>query len=381
MSRRLRIAILTRSFSYSGGAEKYVAEVTRRLVEKGHEIDVYAIEADSELLNGLTLHLVPERFRFSRVHKVVSFARNTSQMLSGRHYDVVHSHVRAYSQDVMTLHCFSYKGGVSSKHSAIRNIDKVYLSPRSWLYLWLERRQMQSPWLVSVSDAVRRETETLYERAKNIEVIPPGVDTFHFSPEWVDRERNDARKKLGLQEGEMAVLFVGTEFRRKGLDRLIRAIRPGMRLLVVGRGERLRYFRRLARQGGSSGRVQFEGWQEDVRSYYAAADVVALPSRSEAFGMSILEGMACGLPVVTSSNAGVSDLIEDGVNGFTTSEAPELIEVLSRLIDPTIRHRIGVRARKTAEEYTWDAAAHRHEELYYRVAADKGFRREPHERT
>ncbi len=213
---------------------------------------------------------------------------------------------------------------------------------------------------------------TLYDRKDNIELIPPGVDTLYFNPDWVASKRNDARKELEIQEGELAILFVGSEFRRKGLDRLIQAIRPGMRLFVVGRGERLKYFRRLARQGGSSGRVQFEGWQEDVRPYYAAADVVALPSRSEAFGMGILEGMACGLPVVTSSNAGVSDLIEDGVNGFTASEAAEIREVLSRLTDQAIRLNIGGRARKTAEEHTWDAVAQRHEDMYYRVASDKG---------
>ncbi len=169
----------------------------------------------------------------------------------------------------------------------------------------------------------------------------------------------------------MAVIFVGTEFRRKGLDRLIRAIRPGMRLFVVGRGERHRYFSRLARQSGPSGRVHFEGWQEDVRPYYAAADVVALPSRSEAFGLCILEGMACGLPVVASPNSGVSELITDGVNGYRAAETHDLSEVLGRLKDSETRISIGARARQTAEEYAWDKVADRHEALFHKITALK----------
>jgi UDP-glucose:(heptosyl)LPS alpha-1,3-glucosyltransferase len=369
-NRKLKIAVLVRKLTFAGGSYRYAAEVTRRLVERGHQVDVYAREADAELLEGLTFNRVPTRMTFSSVLSTVAFARDTAGMLRGRKYDVVQSHERAMSQDVMTLHCFSYKGGVG-KYSAIRKIDMVYLSPRSWLYLWLERRQMRSPWLVSVSDIVRRETRELYKHAENIEVIPPGVDAAQFDPEWVARERDGARKKLGVQEGEMVILFVGTEFRRKGLDRLIPAIGPGMRLFVVGLGERLRYFRRLARQGGPSGRVHFEGWQEDVRSYYAAADVVALPSRSEAFGLSILEGMACGLPVLASPNSGVAELITDGVNGYKAAETREISEVLSRLKDSGARSSIGARARQTAEEHTWDEVADRHEELFLRIAAQK----------
>ncbi|RPJ19693.1 MAG: glycosyltransferase [Desulfobacteraceae bacterium] len=79
---------------------------------------------------------------------------------------------------------------------------------------------------------------------------------------------------------------------------------------MVGKGERLGYYESLARRSGTLERVHFKGHSDDIRHYYAASDVVVLPSRSEAFGMSVLEGMACGLPTVTSANTGVASLIQ-----------------------------------------------------------------------
>ena len=110
------------------------------------------------------------------------------------------------------------------------------------------------------------------------------------------------------------------------------------------------------------------GHTDNVRSYFALADVVALPSLSEAFGMSILEGMACGLPVVTSSNAGISSLITDGVNGFAFDDKARLREILPGLSDPVKRERIGAQARMTAEEHTWQATADEYEKLFFQIA-------------
>jgi glycosyltransferase involved in cell wall biosynthesis len=161
------------------------------------------------------------------------------------------------------------------------------------------------------------------------------------------------------------VLFVGGEFRRKGLDRLIPAIGPNMKLIVVGRGEHLDHYRRLAAACGLEGRIEFAGHcADDVRRYYAQADVVVLPSVSEAFGMSILEGMACGLPVVASPAAGVASLIAEGRNGFLAGEVDALRAALASLQDPAVRNRMGEKARRTAESYSWDRIASDYEEVY-----------------
>jgi UDP-glucose:(heptosyl)LPS alpha-1,3-glucosyltransferase len=305
-----------KSFILSGGAERYAVEVTRRLKARGHEIHLYSRYVDESVLDGVQHIRVPDRHTYSSVANSLSFAREAARLLEGKRYDIVHSHERGYRQDVLTVHTFSYRSGLDC-YSFLRRLDQTCLSPRSWIYLWLEKRQMASPGLVAVSGPIREDIRRYYGRTKGVRVITPGVDLDWFHPDAMARYRNPPAGRAAAASGELTVLFVGGEFRRKGLDRLIPAIGERMRLIVVGRGELLEHYRKLAADCGIGDRIRFVGHVDgDVRSYYALADVVALPSVSEAFGMSILEAMACGLPVVASPSAGVADLIEDGGNGF-----------------------------------------------------------------
>lgn len=369
---RLRVAVLVKRFTTSGGSERYAVEIARQLAEKGHRIDLYAREFDAAFAPGMKACPVSDRFRFSSVLNLASFAFDTARMLKGKTYDVIHSHERGYRQDISTVHTFSYKGS-ARRYSVLRRIDQIHLSPRSRLHLWLERKQMDTPWLVAVSNAVREDTRKYYHREKGVSVISPGVDTAWFHHARTAENRKNVRREENIPEDEMVVLFVGSEFQRKGLDYLIPAIMPGMRLVVVGKGEREGHYRRLVRKCGAAGRVEFKGFSNDIRRHLAAADVVALPSISEAFGMSILEGMACGHPVVTSANAGVSALINKGDNGFVFSDPSDLHGILKRLLDPAERRRVGIQARKTAERHTWRIAADKYETLYYDIAEKKRF--------
>jgi UDP-glucose:(heptosyl)LPS alpha-1,3-glucosyltransferase len=370
----MKIAVLVKSFILAGGAERHTVEITRRLLNRGHEIHLYARYTDERLMEGIQHVRVPNRCTFSSVGNSLSFAREAARLLEGREYDVIHSHERGYRQDVLTLHTFSYRSGLR-KYSFLRRLDMTFLSHRSWLYLWLEKRQMTTPRLVAVSDLIRKDVRKNYNRSEGVHVISPGVDPDLFHPAWIAEHREPLRKEMGIGHDDVVVLFVGSEFRRKGLDLLIPAIGPGMRLVVVGQGERLEHYRKLAAACGIGDRIHFTGLvKSDVRRFYAIADVVALPSLSEAFGMSILEGMACGIPVVTTPNAGVSSLISPGENGFVVSGSVELASALTRLLDPSLRRTLGAAARKTAENHSWEKVADAYESLFYGVMERKMIR-------
>jgi len=354
----------------SGGKERYVVELARSLIGLGHSVDVFACKADDHLLEGMGFYCVPNRLRFSSVLNTISFIRETARMLRGRNYDIVHSHERNYTQEVLTLHSFSYRDGLE-KYSLLRKIDQKYLSLRSWLYLWLENRQMKSPWLVAVSTAISRDVNTNYHRSVNVVEIPPGVDLTLFHEKGVASLRNKARKEKNLMPHELAVLFVGSAFQRKGLDIIISAISGDMRLFVVGKGDRIPKFRQMVRKKGLEKNVSFEGITDNVIKYYALADVVVLPSRSEAFGMSVLEGMACGLPVIVSHNCGIADLIQHNENGFLMHEDSELPRLLDLMRSPEERQRIGLGARKTAEQYSWIRVGEFHAALYGNILSKR----------
>ena len=366
----MKIALLVKRFTLSGGKERYVVELARSLRDLGHSVDVFACKADHHLLEGMGFYQVPIHLKFSSVLNTFSFVRETEKMLQKYSYDIVHSHERNYTQKILTLHSFSYLDGME-KYSFLSRIDQKYLSLRSGLYLWLERRQMNTPWLVSVSEEVSKDVKKHYNRSGNIVTIPPGVDLTLFNPEIIGRLRDQVRSEKKLAEDELVVLFVGSAFQRKGLDRLIPAIDKGMSLFVVGKGDRLAKYKRLIKRYGLERKVSFEGIINDVRKYYALADVVVLPSRSEAFGMSILEGMACGLPVIVSSNSGIADLINHNENGFVMYEDSDISVLLNLLRSQKERLRIGKCARKSAEAYSWTRVGIAHEKFYRQVLSQE----------
>jgi len=367
---KLKIALVIKNFVLTGGAERYAVEVARRLADRGHDIDIYARHADPDLLRGMTLFQVPDRLRFSSVLALHSFARQSAAMIKAQAYDIVHTHDKGCPGHVSTIHTFSFKRGMD-RMSFLKKINEFVISPRAWLYMHLEKIQARCHGLVAVSDIIKQDIETCHHRRTGIFVIPPGVDVTRFCPETVRRLRKEARREKGLAPDDLAVVFVGSEFRRKGLDALIPAMGKGMTLFVAGRGERMSHYTDLVTRLGLGNAVRFEGLVDDVMPYYALADVVVLPSVAEAFGMTVLEGMACGLPVITSRQAGCASLINSGENGLVFEDSADLKGMLKGLGDAEQRRVMGKKARETALGCTWDHAADQYESLYYFLAGRK----------
>lgn len=378
LKRKLEIAVLIRRFVTCGGKERYAVEVTRRLRDRGHEIHLFCREFDRELSDGMVIHRVPVRWRFSSALSCLAFARDCAKQLpAAGAFDIIHSHERAYCQDVLTIHSFSYKGGLRS-YPFFRRLDQTWLSYRSLVYLLLEKKQMHTPHLVAVSEAIRQDAIHCYGRHAGVTVIEPGVDPDQFNPRRISAERAVIRQRFGVGDDELLVLFVGSDFRRKGLDRLIPAIAPGMKLLVLGKGDNLSFFHDLAGRYGLQEQVHFVGLVEgDVGGYYAAADVLVLPSRSEAFGMTVLEGMAAGLPVLVSRECGVSPLINTGEDGFVFDDSEQLARFLVELFDGGSRQRVGAAARRKAEAYSWDRQTDKYEQLFMEIRSPSSLGRIP----
>ncbi len=371
--KKLSIALVIKNFVTTGGAEKYAVETARRILEMGHSIDLYARDIDPSLTQGMTVFKVPDKLNFSSVLSLYSFARESAMLLAGKSYDVIHSHDKGCQAHVSTIHTFSFKKGMD-KMSLLKKINEFGISPRVWLHLYMEAMQVRSSRLVGVSDIIKADITKSHKRTHDISVIPPGVDIEKFSPGAIQTKRSQAREEAGLKPDDIAVLFVGSEFKRKGLDLLIPALaktQSKMKLFVVGRQERMGHYQGLVEDHDLSDRVTFTGLTDQVLTYYALADLLVLPSISEAFGMTVLEGMVCGLPVITSHSAGCSSLIESGKNGFVFKDPEELTEFLNILEDQQVRETLGGRARETAENHTWDDTARSYEKLYYGIASGK----------
>jgi len=243
--------------------------------------------------------------------------------------------------------------------------------------LAIERRQFQPGQyqkIIAVSEEVKRDLMRHYSvPEERTLVLYNGVDEQRFHPARRETCRKTIRARWKIPLEAPLVLFVGSGFRRKGLDRLLSVWNePRLEnayLLIVGDDARLNSYKSRA-QALAGARIIFAGRQEDVENYYAAADMVALPSLQEAFGNVVLESLAAGLPVLVSRAAGAAELLtgnlaEGIVNRFDDREemVGKLVGLLERAGDPSL----AVEARRLAESFSWAQHFRRLEALLLEV--------------
>jgi glycosyltransferase involved in cell wall biosynthesis len=218
--------------------------------------------------------------------------------------------------------------------------------------------------LVAVSSLVAEQLKAHFQR-DDVIVIPNAVDTLRFTPEARNEKRNASRQYFSYAEHDFVLLLIGNDWKKKGLDTLLRALASlkdlPLRALVVGSDD-ANIHRTLLDQLDLKDRVRFEKPSADVLSFYAAADVYAGPSLEDAFNLPILEAMACGLPVIASSNAGVGEMIRDGETGFILRDPQDhlqLANLIRRIFtDEAIRRAMGEAAsRQVLANCNWEENA------------------------
>ena len=176
----------------------------------------------------------------------------------------------------------------------------------------------------------------------------------------------------------LLAVFVGSEWKRKGLEAAIRALAMGSEwdLAVAGAGD-VAHYRALAQECGVAHRVHWLGVLRDVQLAYEMADAFVLPSSYETFSLVTFEAAANALPILATPVNGVRELIRDGENGYLITQRPELIAQRLRELaaDPGLRARLGGAARESALHYSWGEMVSKHAALYRSLRASA--RRDP----
>ncbi len=251
---------------------------------------------------------------------------------------------------------------------------------------WRDRAEAD---VIGCSDAIcvscpeeERQFRRLYgDPAGRIEVVPPAVEHAFFAP----GDRAGARRAVGLSDDHPIVLFVGRIQPLKAPDLAIRALaamthHPTAELVIVGgasgvdgMGEEA-LARRLAAELDVSERVRFVAPQPHhiLSSWYRAADLVIVPSRSESFGLVALEAAACGIPVVASAVGGLLNIVHDGVTGHLVDgrDPARYARAMAQLLgDPLGAAAMGAAASVRARRFTWSFTAARLRRLYTDLAA------------
>jgi glycosyltransferase involved in cell wall biosynthesis len=228
--------------------------------------------------------------------------------------------------------------------------------------------------LVAVSQKVAADLNRFYTQQENVNVIYHGCDVKRFHAERRCELRERARSELGLLQDEFSILLIGNDWKKKGLNCLLEALtrlaNRKFRILAVGEDDTFP-FRGFLELNCMTDRVQFLPLRRDVEFYYAAADLYAGPSLEDAFALPPLEAMACGLPVIVSRQAGVSELIHHGADGFILDD-PEDAGALAEWIrgvaeDANCLRTLAANAARTAAGYTWERNASQLRDLIERA--------------
>jgi UDP-glucose:(heptosyl)LPS alpha-1,3-glucosyltransferase len=312
----LKIGFVRRGFSPSGGAEAYLRRLAHGVLAAGHEVMLFTTPAwpESEWpgkINRITaigpIEFADELERVnprSHCHALVSLER-VWRCDFFRAGDGVH---RAWLERRARFDAPLRKlaRAFSRKHEGILQLEKALLSNGG------------ASRVIANSAMVRDEIVNYYGfPADAIDLIRNGVRVSEFGP--APLKRAAARAQLHLAETDVAVLFLGSGWERKGLRFAVAAVESvrndRMRLLIAGRGNRSKF---------RSCSARFFGEVADVRPLLSAADIFLLPTLYDPFSNASLEAMAAGLPVVTTRANGCSEIIEERIHGSIVDRADNI---------------------------------------------------------
>ncbi|MBI4697816.1 MAG: glycosyltransferase family 4 protein [Nitrospirae bacterium] len=234
------------------------------------------------------------------------------------------------------------------------------LNPLHLTLLYLEKQCFSnSRVIIANSMMVKSDIKKHYSIPdEKIKVIYNGVDLKRFSPP--EKEQKKAEKNsLGIKEVKV-ILFAGSDFKRKGLGTLLRAAASldmtDKKIIAAGKEHPHQYIS-LAKKLGIEDKVVFRGAERDMERLYRISDVFVLPTVYDPFSNATLEAMASGLPVVTTSSNGASELIENGVQGFVIND-PLDADSFAGAVSKTLKQsdEMGRQARIKAEGFSIEKA-------------------------
>jgi UDP-glucose:(heptosyl)LPS alpha-1,3-glucosyltransferase len=373
MSKKLTICFVRRGYSQTGGAEAYLKRLARGVIEAGHDVRLVATSDWPE-----------EAWPFGPITRLrdrapIGFADEVEQIRPTLGCDVLFSLERVWRCDVFRagdgvhrawlerrskfeLPLKQFVRSISQKHRDLLRLEQSLFADR------------KAGRVIAASQMVKDEIVDLYRYpADKIDIIRNGVplDKFRFDPEL----REKSRENLNLEPDQIALLFAGSGWERKGLLFAIEAMAlcndRKMRLLVAGHGNQKLYKTRRLRFWREDP-IRFLGEVADLARVYAAADVFILPTIYDPFSNACLEALACGLPVITTRANGLSEIIEDSVNGSIIDRASDLVSLRDAIrfwSDPS--RRVAARSANIGRAAQFDISynVHRTLEILTRVLA------------
>lgn len=317
----IRLAIVRQKYRPDGGAERFIARALEALDQHPLELNVITREWQGPRQPNWHLHICNPA-KWGRISRERGFANSARTYWQKETFDIVQSHERIAGCDI-----YRAGDGVHQRWLELRAQlmpgwrHQLLLANRYHRYVMAaEKALYEAPELKAVicnAEMVKQEIIQRFNIASDkIHVIYNAINTSQFIPADI-AERATIRQQLSLPLNASVMIYVGSGFERKGLAAAIRAIAGTNRyLLVVGKDKAEKQYQALATQLGCADRIRFVGMQANTLPWYQAADGLLLPTLYDPFPNVILEAMACGLPVITSTTCGGAEFVQAGKNGY-----------------------------------------------------------------
>lgn len=361
----MRIALSFPGCHRRGGVERVILECANYLADHGHEVHLFACEWDDDHLHAAVHRhgvVISESWPLARARQFPTRCRQ-AMTASKLAFDVHGGFGVMSPPGAVTWVQSVHAEWLAISRQQRRGLSRIRqkLNPFHRLILQRERAVFGGQAygrLIALTERVKRELIEHYGVPDaDVDVLPNGFSAEEFNIERRSRERDAVRRQLSIPPDAKVVIFVANETERKGFGPLLRAIGrlndPRVHLLAVGRLN-LEPYRSEIAQLGLSARTHHVGPTSEVGRFYAAADVFALPTVYEAWGLVIVEAMASGLPVLTSRLAGASAAVREGETGQLLDDPRSVEEVavkLERLIAGD--HAQSGAISESVQEYRW----------------------------
>lgn len=334
----MHIAIVRTDFIRSrGGAERYAVGLAQHWLAQGHRISVVCARHDARDAQGMEVHTV-SRPKVLGPFKHRWFAAKAGQCARETGAEAVLCLARAYPGDVLRLGDGLHRSWLGARYPDLGQRKRALLNPRHRELMKLEQRLFlpgRFQLYVANSEMIRRTVVHMYGvDPARVVVIPNGVDAERYS--LAQRAgRQTFRATHGISADAPLVLFSGMDFRRKGLEQAVRGFvalakqRPDARFVCVGPGDTRDAQALLAAAGLTRQAMWFEQ-TEAMGPWYGAADVFLLPTMHDPSANAITECLACGTPVITSSENGARQHVRNGINGHVLLDRNDAAEMAAR---------------------------------------------------
>lgn len=360
-----------------GGSGVMATELGIALSKKGHQVHFISYKRPARLghyhrniffhevgaLEYPLFELPP--YESSLTSKIVDVAEHERLDILHVHYAIPHASAAYLAREILQTKGI-YLPVITTLHGTDITLVGLDQSMSSVVEFSINKSDVVS----SVSDSLRQQTYDYFNITRSIDVIHNFIDTDRFK-----RIPNEDFRNAFASDGEHIIVHTSNFRKVKRIDDVIYTFaklrgKVNTKLLLIGDGPERRKAEELCRQLGACNEIHFLGKQDAIEELLSVADLFLLPSENESFGLSALEAMACGVPVISTNIGGLPEVNINGSSGFTcdVGDTDDMAEkALQILSDPDMLESMRINARKKALEFDKSLITPQYEKLYLKA--------------